>query len=177
MREISCCQLGVYIPFWEFSEILGKKKKMFLKLIFLLIFFDREMNTKVEENRSFSCGSFLKFLEKKKNVLKTYFSCWFSFTGKGTQKWKKTGAIYDGDWKCGKRNGFGTLSYPSSEGGFKRVYSGGWKNDKKHVRIKNSIVFPHVAFLKGLYTLNIDSENYRPYKITLESDAIFWETF
>lgn len=57
------------------------------------------------------------------------------FSGKGTYKWKSTGAIYDGDWKNGKRNGFGTLSTPDdSLAGFKKLYSGGWKNDKKHVR-------------------------------------------
>ncbi|XP_002736816.1 MORN repeat-containing protein 3-like [Saccoglossus kowalevskii] len=52
--------------------------------------------------------------------------------GKGTNRWKKSGAIYDGDWKTGKRNGFGTLSIPAVEGGFKKQYSGGWKNDKRH---------------------------------------------
>ena len=52
--------------------------------------------------------------------------------GKGTQVWKKTGAIYDGDWKDNQRCGFGTLSYPDNEV-FRKVYSGGWKNDKRHV--------------------------------------------
>ena len=52
--------------------------------------------------------------------------------GKGTQVWKKTGAIYDGDWKGDQRCGFGTLSYPNNEV-FRKVYSGGWKNDKRHV--------------------------------------------
>ncbi len=57
----------------------------------------------------------------------------FLFSGKGTQIWKKTGAIYDGDWKDNLRNGFGTYSLPNSSGGYRKVYSGGWKNDKKHV--------------------------------------------
>ena len=46
--------------------------------------------------------------------------------------WKKTGAIYDGDWKDDQRCGFGTLSYPKNDV-FSKVYSGGWKNDKRHV--------------------------------------------
>ena len=46
--------------------------------------------------------------------------------------WKKSGAIYDGDWKDDRRCGFGT--YSVSEGaGYRKVYSGGWKNDKRHV--------------------------------------------
>lgn len=54
-------------------------------------------------------------------------------TGKGTYKWKDTGCIYEGDWKKNKRNGFGTLSYPDGRGGYKKEYSGGWKNDLRHV--------------------------------------------
>ena len=36
MREIGCCQLGVYIPLWEFAEFprwedhLNKQTKLFL---------------------------------------------------------------------------------------------------------------------------------------------------
>ena len=46
--------------------------------------------------------------------------------------WKKSGTIYDGDWKDERRCGFGT--YSVSEGaGYRKVYSGGWKNDKRHV--------------------------------------------
>ena len=55
------------------------------------------------------------------------------YVGKGTYKWKNTGALYDGDWKNGKRNGFGTSSIPSDDGGYQKQYSGGWKNDKRHV--------------------------------------------
>ncbi|XP_059732048.1 MORN repeat-containing protein 3 isoform X2 [Bos taurus] len=52
--------------------------------------------------------------------------------GKGTQVWKKNGAIYEGDWKSGKRDGYGTLSLPDQETGkYKRAYSGWWKGDKK----------------------------------------------
>ena len=54
-------------------------------------------------------------------------------SGKGTYKWKATGCLYDGDWKGGKRNGFGTYSLPQEGGGYKKQYSGGWKNDKRHV--------------------------------------------
>lgn len=48
--------------------------------------------------------------------------------------WKKSGAIYDGDWKDDRRCGFGTYSV-SEGGGYRKVYSGGWKNDKRHVGI------------------------------------------
>jgi hypothetical protein len=53
--------------------------------------------------------------------------------------WKKTGAIYDGDWKDDQRCGFGTLSYPSDEV-FRKVYSGGWKNDKRHVSSMQHVI-------------------------------------
>lgn len=53
--------------------------------------------------------------------------------GPGTYTWKKSGAIYDGEWKNNVRNGFGMYSLPdTAEGGFKKVYAGGWLNDKKH---------------------------------------------
>ncbi|XP_069475687.1 MORN repeat-containing protein 3 [Ambystoma mexicanum] len=52
--------------------------------------------------------------------------------GKGTQTWKSSKAIYDGDWKKGKRNGFGTYSLPDPvTGEYMKVYSGWWKNDKR----------------------------------------------
>lgn len=52
--------------------------------------------------------------------------------GKGTQVWKKTGAIYDGDWKRGNRSGFGTFSLPDPvTGEYVKAYSGGWKDDMK----------------------------------------------
>ena len=54
--------------------------------------------------------------------------------GKGTNFWKKNGALYDGDWRNNKRCGFGTLSVPGEGGDYKRVYAGGWKADKRHVR-------------------------------------------
>lgn len=59
--------------------------------------------------------------------------------GKGTKVSKEDSSIYDGDWKYGKRNGFGTLSIPDKEAGiFKKQYSGGWKNDMKHVGRRSS---------------------------------------
>ena len=63
----------------------------------------------------------------------TYF---FIFLGKGTMTWKKSGTIYDGDWKDDRRCGFGTYSV-SEGGGYRKVYSGGWKNDKRHVCVCN----------------------------------------
>lgn len=56
----------------------------------------------------------------------------YDIVGKGTYKWKENGALYDGDWKRGKRNGFGTYSMPDGKGGYKKEYSGGWKNDMRH---------------------------------------------
>ena len=53
--------------------------------------------------------------------------------GKGTFKWKDTNKVYDGDWKKGKRSGFGTLTHSDGKGGFTKEYSGGWKNDLRHV--------------------------------------------
>ncbi|XP_014681097.1 PREDICTED: MORN repeat-containing protein 3-like [Priapulus caudatus] len=52
--------------------------------------------------------------------------------GKGTEKTQSTGAIYDGDWKWGKRDGFGTYSVPDGEGIYIKQYSGGWRNGLKH---------------------------------------------
>ena len=58
------------------------------------------------------------------------------FPGKGTHRWKATGGIYDGDWKFGKRCGFGTISFPDPvTGKYKKQYSGGWKNNMKHASI------------------------------------------
>ena len=57
----------------------------------------------------------------------------FEISGKGTQIWKKSGAIYDGDWKDDLRNGYGTYSTPNTGGGYRKVYSGGWKNGQRHV--------------------------------------------
>ena len=53
--------------------------------------------------------------------------------GKGTQVWKKSGAIYDGDWQSGLRHGFGTYSVKRGEGFYMKEYAGGWKNDMRHV--------------------------------------------
>ena len=49
--------------------------------------------------------------------------------------WKKTGAIYDGDWQVGLRHGFGTYSVKKAEGVYMKEYAGGWKNDMRHVSI------------------------------------------
>ncbi|KAK9968632.1 hypothetical protein ABG768_002947 [Culter alburnus] len=40
--------------------------------------------------------------------------------------------IYDGEWRCGKREGFGTLSKTDPETKeYVRVFVGSWRNDKK----------------------------------------------
>lgn len=61
---------------------------------------------------------------------------YYFFQGKGTQIWKKSGAIYNGEWKLGKRDGYGTYSVllPETKE-YARKYCGGWKNGKKHVCI------------------------------------------
>ena len=56
--------------------------------------------------------------------------------GKGTQVWKTSGDIYDGDWQEGMRHGFGTLSVrDDTNSEYIKKYSGGWINDKRHVSI------------------------------------------
>uniref|UniRef100_A0A3P8UNE4 MORN repeat-containing protein 3 n=2 Tax=Cynoglossus semilaevis TaxID=244447 RepID=A0A3P8UNE4_CYNSE len=53
--------------------------------------------------------------------------------GKGTQLWKKSGAAYRGEWKCGQCDGYGTFSVlvPGTNK-YDRKYCGRWKNGKKH---------------------------------------------
>ena len=70
----------------------------------------------------------------------------FAFLGKGTNFWKKNGALYDGDWRNNKRCGFGTLSIPGEDGDYKRVYAGGWKADKRHVRKYHLCVHQHSVY-------------------------------
>ncbi|XP_018412758.1 PREDICTED: MORN repeat-containing protein 3 [Nanorana parkeri] len=53
--------------------------------------------------------------------------------GKGTYMCKSTNSIYEGDWKCGKRSGFGTSSVQDPiTGEYVKLYSGCWKNNKQH---------------------------------------------
>ena len=54
--------------------------------------------------------------------------------GKGTFEWKSNKAIYDGDWESDVRCGYGTYSLPKGDGTYEKVYAGGWKDDKRHVR-------------------------------------------
>jgi len=53
-------------------------------------------------------------------------------TGKGTQVWKKTGAVYDGDWKDNMRHGFGMYSIKKGDA-YVKQYAGGWKEDMRDV--------------------------------------------
>ena len=65
----------------------------------------------------------------------------YIFPGKGTYRWKGNGAIYDGDWSDDKRNGFGTFSVPNKTGNYQKQYSGGWKNNKRHVNMIFNLYF------------------------------------
>ena len=77
--------------------------------------------------------------------------------------WKKSGTIYDGDWKDHRRCGFGT--YSVSEGaGYRKVYSGGWKNDKRHV-----CVFVILAVFFSFF--------FQRYKSSLMQVQCFWQSF
>lgn len=52
------------------------------------------------------------------------------------QVWKQAGIIFDGDWSCGKRNGFGLLAkFDHEKKEYVRAYAGYWKNDKKEVSL------------------------------------------
>ena len=91
------------------------------------------MHVKQQHKCTFSCTSatynnFLMVLSQSLALM------YLTLLGKGTMTWKKSGAIYDGDWKDDHRCGFGTYSFPEGAG-FRKVYSGGWKNDKRHVCI------------------------------------------
>ena len=54
--------------------------------------------------------------------------------------WRKTGAVYDGDWKDDYRHGYGVYSVMRS-GVLVKEYAGGWKNDKKHVSTTENGMF------------------------------------
>lgn len=80
--------------------------------------------------------------------------------GKGTMTWKKLGAIYDGDWKDDHRCGFGTYSLPEGAG-YRKVYSGGWKNDKRHVCIHVFHSMQRIIFLVSpVYFENCQTEKW-----------------
>ena len=53
--------------------------------------------------------------------------------GKGVYNWVNKNEIYEGEWKDDKRNGFGNLSCKGPDGNYKKIYSGGWKNNRQHV--------------------------------------------
>ena len=54
--------------------------------------------------------------------------------GKGIFNWIEKNQIYEGEWKDDKRNGFGNSSVKQEDGSYKKIYSGGWKNNKEHVK-------------------------------------------
>jgi len=56
--------------------------------------------------------------------------------GKGSFFWKKTGNLYDGDWKDDHRDGYGALSVlKKNKIDYRKQYIGGWKAGRKHVCI------------------------------------------
>ena len=73
--------------------------------------------------------------------------------GKGTQVWKKTGAIYDGDWQADLRHGFGTYSIKKAEGIYMKEYAGGWKNDLRHVSSNGCSLIPRRIQREGMRLL------------------------
>lgn len=52
--------------------------------------------------------------------------------GRGIQKWKSTQLIYEGNWEAGKRCGPGVLAVVGKNGRHTKIYSGMWKNNKRH---------------------------------------------
>lgn len=63
------------------------------------------------------------------------------WVGRGIQKWKKTQLIYEGDWHSGKRCGLGVLAVIGQDGNHTKIYSGLWKDDKRHVRMFLCLIF------------------------------------
>lgn len=53
--------------------------------------------------------------------------------GRGIQKWKATQLVYEGYWENGKRCGPGILAVVGRNGRHTKIYSGMWKNNKRHV--------------------------------------------
>lgn len=66
--------------------------------------------------------------------------------------WKKTGAVYDGDWQDNMRHGFGMYSMKQGDV-FVKQYAGGWKEDMRDV----SCVLGMPAVLFKMY-LHITTE-------------------
>ena len=90
------------------------------------------------------------FTNKSKETYEGDFNGW-SFEGHGIKRYDDK-AVYDGEWKNGKRNGIGTYVY-GDEGENKRTYVGEWKEDRMEG--------------KGLFT-------YRD-KSTYEGDFVDWK--
>ncbi|XP_030814940.1 MORN repeat-containing protein 3 [Camarhynchus parvulus] len=76
--------------------------------------------------------------------------------GKGTQIWKSTGAIYSGDWKFGKRDGYGSYSVldPATKE-YKRVYTGWWENDRRSGR--GTFFYPNGELYEGEWSNGVRS--------------------
>ena len=60
--------------------------------------------------------------------------------------WKKTGAVYDGDWKDNMRHGFGMYSMKQGDV-FVKQYAGGWKEDMRDV----SCVIGYASYCRCMY--------------------------
>lgn len=66
------------------------------------------------------------------------------FKGRGTQVWNKSGAVYSGEWKHGRRDGHGTYSVLLQESkAYAKKYCGEWKSGRKHVCMLSDITCMH----------------------------------
>ncbi|XP_051540531.1 MORN repeat-containing protein 3 [Myxocyprinus asiaticus] len=71
--------------------------------------------------------------------------------GQGAQLWRKAEMVYEGDWSCGRRDGYGTLSKLDPEKKeYVMVYAGGWQNDKKEGT--GTYFYSPSAFYKGQWS-------------------------
>lgn len=61
---------------------------------------------------------------------------WVYILGKGAFLSRKR-YLYEGDWKCGVKHGYGVLSRVSEDGSYVLLYEGDWKNDKPEVIFKD----------------------------------------
>lgn len=68
--------------------------------------------------------------------------------------WKKTGAVYDGDWKDNMRHGFGMYSIKQGDA-YVKQYAGGWKEDMRDVSCITCILGPLNVAYNIMYVLHL----------------------